>query len=169
MIHHSFEINNFPYRSATSRLALKVHFEAHTRVATWNDSTSLDTNEAAIDLSDAGDDHKPVVPWNNYVNVTGTGCAATAPVLRSVIWANESIFDVDHLSAAAQDLDGTFTIALIERIVYFSFLTDCSEPTTIFWDPDLGIQYPSGTETSSAITVLPSLLFLIASLLAIMF
>jgi hypothetical protein len=149
MIHHTLSITNFPYQSSTSRLALKTHFEAHTRVAQWNDSSSLGSNENAIDLSDAGDNYKPAAAWDDFVTVTGTGCSNTVPVLRSSIMVNESSADADALSLAAQNSDVDISIGLIERITYFSYLTDCAMPAKIFWDPEFGIQYGDGSDVSS--------------------
>jgi len=63
--------------------------------------------------------------------------------------ATDSIYDTDTLTGNSANLNGDITINLIERISYFSFLTDCSEPTSIFWDPDMGI---AGT-TSAAVSI----------------
>jgi len=151
-IHHTLSIDNFPFIDTNSQLAIKAHFEAKTRVADYNNT---DPKEAAMDLSDAGDDHHPVVAWNTYVNVTGTGCAATAPVQREIIRLVDSINDTDTLGNAIQFTD-QISFSTIIRITYFSFLTGAGcEPTQIFWDPDLGLV----DDSSAAFVVVPSFFF----------
>jgi len=136
-IHHTLTINNFPFINTNSQLALKAHFEAKTRVVDWNET---DANEAAEDLSDAGDDHHPVAAWNTYVNVTGAGCTPTATVEREAIRIVESINDTDNLPASATQFPDHISFSTILRITYFSFLTNAGcRPTQIFWDPDLGL------------------------------
>jgi len=136
-IHHTLTINNFPFINTNSQLALKVHFEAKTRVVDWNDTQP---NEQAEDLSDAGDDHHPVAAWNTYVNVTGAGCTPTATVEREAIRIVESINDTDNLPASATQYPDTISFSTIIRITYFSYLTNVGcTPTQIFWDPDLGL------------------------------
>jgi len=167
MIHHTMSVVGFPYSSSTSRLALKTHFEAHTRVAQWADSSSLGSDEDAIDLSDDGDDHKPVAVWDDFVTVTGTDCSDTAPVLRSTIMLNESIYDVDALPTGAPDV--TISISLIERITYFSYLTDCPMPSKIFWDPDFGMQYEDGSDVTSVANAATYSALVAIALLAMLF
>jgi len=62
---------------------------------------------------------------------------------------NESAYDVDALPNVAPDV--TISISLIERITYFSYLTDCSMPEKIFWDPEFGIQYGDGADLASSV------------------
>jgi len=152
-IHHTLSINNFPFMNTNSQLAIKAHFEAKTRIADYNNT---DAQEAAQDLSDAGDDHHPVVAWNTYVNVTGTGCAATAPVQREILRIRDSINDTDIVPAGALQFPDSISFSTIIRITYFSFLTGAGcEPTQIFWDPDLGLV----DDSSAAFVVVPSFLF----------
>jgi len=150
-IHHTLTINNFPFRVNNSRLAAKAHFEAKTRVVQYN-STGLD--EAALDLSDAEDDHHPIAAWSTFINVTGAGCTPTAPVQREIIRTVESSNDVDVMPASALQFPEQISFATIIRITYFSFLTNC-QPTQIFWDPDFGLVDDSAS-TSSSVVVVPS-------------
>jgi len=155
-IHHTLKITNFPFRNTNSRLALKVHYESVSK-AKDVDHTQTDTDEDGTDLSADGDSIKPVATWKKTVDVKGTGCSATANVVRDIFRDTESTRDVDVRTPNA---DIETSIAITQHITYFSFETDC-QPQTIFWDPDLGIN----DNTSSATSFLPSL-FLIAAILA---
>jgi len=139
-IHHSLDISNFPWLGTNTQLALKVHFEAHTRVVPLNDSSLLNSGEQAFDLSDSGTGKRPVSSWDDTVSVAGSDCSSTADVVRSVIYENDVVGDLDqNIQSAMSQWSDEVDINLITRIVYFSFLTDCNQPTNINWDPEDGI------------------------------
>jgi len=154
-IHHTLKISNFPFRSANSRLALKVHYESVTKEKDV-DKTKTSSDEDGADLSADGDSIKPVAAWKTTVDVKGNGCSATAAVVRDIFRDTESTRDVD-VRGPTVDIETSLTI--VQHITYFSYLTDC-QPATIFWDPDLGIN----DNTSAAMSFIPSLLLITAIL-----
>jgi hypothetical protein len=165
-IHHTLNILNFPFlrSDGSSRLALKTHFEAVSRVVVLNDTTLLDNpNENALDLSVEGDDKKPVAAWDTTVSVTGSGCDSSADVLRSVLYETDVTADEDvNINTALGMWSGEVKLNFLTRITYLSFLTECTggEPTDIFWDPDVGVV----DNGSFASTIFPSLILLLALL-----
>jgi len=158
----TIDINNFPYlKPGQSRLALKVHFDAHTRVVDYNqtDASAMNSTEDALDLSDEGDDVRPVFAMDKFVNVTGTGCSSSAPVTRYIIMQNESIYDVDDIST---DYTDDIELTLVRRFTYFSFLTNQGcDAANIYWDPDFGVS-DNGSYSSGFISSLPSVSLILA-------
>jgi len=164
-IRHTLDISKFPWLGTNTQLALKVHFEAKSRVVSLNDTSFLDPNEDALDLSDPSDTKKPIASWDKFVNVTGAGCSATAPVLRSVIWTTDIASDADvNIETALTQWTGEITLNLVLRTVYFSFLTDCNQPTDIYWDPEIGFAI-IGNFGSFVFPSLSLLFFVLLSLL----
>jgi len=166
-IHHLFNISNFPWKGTNTQLALKTHFEAVSQVVPINETTLLNSGEAGFNLSDSSDGSvTPAASWNTTVSVTGTGCSATAPVVRSVIYSSDVAADEDvNINTATNQWSGEVNLKLITRIVYFSFLTDCNQPTDILWDPDMGF-VDSG---SFASVIFPSLSLLLLALFSLLF
>jgi len=163
-IHHSLNIASFPWTGTNTQLALKVHFEAISKVAELTNSSLLDTNEDALNLSDDSDTTKAYASWNKTVSVTGAGCSPTAPVVRSVIYENDPTFDKDvNVNTATGQWSGEVNVNFITRLVYYSFLTDCNQPTNILWDPDMGFV------DSFASFVYPSLSLMLLALLSLLF
>ena len=167
-LHHTIKINNFPFQSNTSRLALKVHYEARSRVKDFKDDAAnadkVDTNEGAVDLGEDGDRSViPVASWAATVDVTGSGCSTTANVVRDVIRETEYTRDVDNFPDISK-LDSV-SFAMVKRFTYFSFLTDCAQPDTIYWDPDFGVV--DNEESSSSMIMAP--IFLIFAIIAMLF
>jgi len=158
-IHHTLDISNFPWKDTDTNLALKVQYEATSRVIALNDSDLVGPNEEALDLSNEGTSTttaRPVAAWSTNVTVTGAGCDSVAPVVRSVIFFNDTIYDPDVGVAIALALwSGEVNLNLVLRIVYFSFLTDCNQPTDIFWDPDMGY-VDEASVASNAYLIFPS-------------
>jgi hypothetical protein len=152
--HHTLNISGYPFLRNDTQLALKTHVDVTKRCVTWNDSALLDSNEAALDVSDPSDtsNSTPVAAWVQTVDVTGDGCSATAAVVRSVIFDGEVVTDTDaNITVALAQLDGEIMLTTIEKMVYFSYLTDCPKPTDIYWDPEVGVaQNPMNNEQSSA-------------------
>jgi len=164
-IEHTLSIKNYPFVSSSSRLALKTHLSVVDRVKDFNDSSVVDTStESAVDLSatsDEGSNIHPVASWSD----TCEACGTTAPVVKSVIFDAEPTKDID-VNFPNGETD-EITITLIDKFVYFSFLTDCPKPE-IYWDPALGIVDDSGA--SAGFSLIPSfwlsLVVLIANAIA---
>jgi len=152
-IHHTLSVKNFPFKSNTSRLALKVHFHMKDRIRDFTDADAVDTNnEAAVDLSSESDDSvkiRPVASWSKTVDA----CGGSAPVHRERFFEVESTKDKDI--NFPNDKDEEISVTFKERITYFSFMTDCARPD-IFWDPDMGIV--DNSDDSLASFTVPSLL-----------
>jgi len=170
-LHHSLNITKFPFLRNDTQLCLKTHFEAVTRVQglqSEND-TLLDANEDGIDLSDPTESTPPpVAAWLDYVNVTGTGCSATAPVVRSAILQSEVVGDIDaNITTALNKWTGEISMSLITRYVYFSFLTDCPQPSNIYWDPEMGYVQPDST--SGVSYSVPSVVLVLIAVFALYF
>lgn len=159
-ISHTFVVKNFPFLQTDTKLALKHHLDSRTRAvdAVTEDPTQLNAGEDAIDLGDSGSTFRPVFAWSTSVNVTGTGCSAVAPVVRSVVFEGEVQKDIDVVAPGTEDeLD--VTISLKRRIIYHSFITDCAKPEVIFWDPDFGV-----ADTSSVAAFVPCVALVLALL-----
>jgi len=164
-IHHSFDISNFPWNGTNTQLALKTHFEAITGAKNLNNDSLLDENQSGINLGDDTDNSTPLAAWNDTVSVTGSGCSSTADVIRSAIFESDPSSDTDtNINSALSQWSGEVSLNLETRIVYFSFLTDCNQPTDIFWDPEMGF-----VDTNFATIVYPSLSLLFLAILAIIF
>jgi len=163
----SIDIDNYPYNGTQSRLALKVAFESKFAALnlTGADAPADPTHFDGITLGGASSQTDPnsraLISWVKTVNVTGTGCSATAPVVRSVIFEGQSSFDLDTLPSG--DTDGLVDLTL--RVSYFSFLTDCADPTQIRWDPDFGVAGDMSPATTLAVSLASLFVLLVVSLL----
>jgi len=157
-IHHSFRINKFPFKGTGSELALKVHFESKTIIRDMAPDTADNTNVTQLVGVD-GDTIQPVATWANSVSVIGPGCAATAPVVRDIYRDIQSVNDIDF----APPLPVETIFIFNTHFTYFSFLTAPCQPTSIFWDPDIGI-YDSSNPAHSLVPSLMIALIMLASL-----
>jgi len=164
---HTLTIKNFPFKSTQSQLALKSHLDVRVGVAdlATTNPAAVTAGQAGLDLGDNMDPiGRPTLGWATTVDVTGNGCAATYPVVRTVVYDAEVAADVDvQYPGTTPALD--VTLVLVRKFVYHSFLTTCPTPTSIFWDPDFGV---ITSQFSGAIMIVPSILFLCALLFALL-
>jgi len=155
----SISISNYPYQSASGRLGLKVSFDSRNIVKDLSATDASDENDesqAALDMSSDDDNShrfRGIAAWVTTVDVTGTGCAATSTVVRSVV-LDQQISTDDENPPTDPDIDATIKI----RVSYFSFPTNCVQPASIVWDPELGVS----TDDSGAFSLKASFLFVIA-------
>jgi hypothetical protein len=170
-IHHTLTISKYPFLRNDTQLCLKTHFEARTRVLPLSNATVLDSNEDALDLSDGNSSGaSPIAAWQTTVNVQGNGCSATAPVVRSDLFQTEVSGDVDaNITNVLSKLSGEISINLITRYVYFSYLTNCPQPSNIYWDPDVGYVDAQPSSAVSFNAIPSAVIILIIALLAIHF
>jgi len=170
--HHTLNISGFPFLRNDTQLSLKTHLDVISRVVQLNETDLLDPNEGALDLSDPTDTSgsKPIAAWSETVQVSGTDCSATAPVVRSVIFDGEVQADLDgNITAALAAFAGEISLSLVERILYFSFLTDCPMPSDIYWDPDVGFEIDSSSNINFAAYNIPSFALIAMVLIGLYF
>lgn len=158
----SFSIDNYPYNSSSSRLALKVSYDSKSAVrdftpALVDGSVELE-DEEALDLgADSGS--MSVVSWKKKFSISGGGCTSSVGnIKRSVIREGQFKNDNDTLSNGDND---SLEFSRSWRVSYFSFTSDC-QPTTIEWDPDLGVV---DDVASSAFVLHPSILLIVLSII----
>jgi len=137
----SLQVANYPWVGTGTRLALKVGFDTADSVATLsgnlnNDDGSHESFSVSVD-PDTSKSREIVASWVNEVDISGTGCPATAPVLRSEVFNGELTADVDVTYPSSGDTDN-LEVNRAVQIVYFSVITDC-QPSVISWDPEFGI------------------------------
>jgi hypothetical protein len=159
----SVNIANYPYTSNTSRLGVKVSFDSKDVVKDLADSDASledDQNEGAVDLTSSADASAPkgIASWTTSVSVTGQGCAASSTVVRSVVLEAQVTKDIDNFPATDPDAVKDFKL----RVSYFSFPTDCPNPDSIIWDPELGVALEDDTESSGVALSVSSVLLLLA-------
>jgi len=150
--------SNFPYTSATSRLALKVSWDTLTVIADFDSSQnqtqqSENPGTAGIVLSDTAG-YVGVATYVTQVNENCGGTVSKVDVFRTVIYQGSTQPENETLPLGDPDVD----IDLSLRVSYFSFLTDCAYPS-ISWDPEMG----------ASNVFLPSVLLLAIALFALMF
>jgi len=164
----SVTLANYPYTNITNpRLGLKVSFDSRDVVRDLSE-TDADledvTDEAALDLnSDQGDAGTPrsVASWTTTVAVTGTGCSASADVVRTVLLEAQRTNDRDTYPPSNFDsVSADFKL----RVSYFSFDTDCT-PDSITWDPELGVALDDSSAGSLSAGFLLVVMALLASLM----
>jgi len=156
-IHHTFKISKYPYKGTGTELALKVHFESRTAIQDFASGTPNQNSTQLVGIT--GDTIQPIAVWDNTVTLSGgNNCPATAPILRDIYRSVESPNDIDR---GLPSLPIETVITLQEHITYFSFNTYC-QPTTIFWDPDIGIL----DDSDASITSVSSLMILALTLLS---
>lgn len=168
----SLDIANYNFQSTNTLLALKVSFDTVDAVKDLNGTTSEDAGETGTQgsqglqlASDVTGTFTAFADWVTTVTVTGTGCDATATVVKSLVKDAQWTGDIDPIPIDP-DTDG-LSINRTVRVSYFAFLTTPStcRPTDIFWDPTMGVTTPDdATSTNSAMSVLP-MAFLIAMIL----
>lgn len=105
----SMQITNYPFFRNNSRLALKVSFDS---------------------FSEVEDNETP-----NSIETQGPNCYSTSQVVRSNVFKGDVQEDLDKDFPQAQDSDEKFIFT--NRIVYYSFITDC-QPKTLTWNPSFG-------------------------------
>jgi len=147
-----------------SRLAIKVGFDTKFLVKdlSGDDTPVNSTTTNGLALGGATSDNDPhvrsLISWVTNVDVTGNSCSSNANVSRSVVYDAQVTADMDVLPTNDPDtLDATFHL----RVCYFSFLTDCFNPTEIKWDPDMGV-VGSGLQVSFSLCLIA--LILVATL-----
>jgi len=160
-VHHYLKISNFKFTNSTSKLALKVQFESRTVITDLAPDTVNNENDAAL-VGTAGDPIQPAAAWSNAIIIAGPGCAATGTVVKDIYRDVESIHDID---VGIPMLPANETvIALNLHITYFSFLTGTCQPTTIFWDPEVGIM----DSTAAGMNLVPSLLLVFFAIIGLL-
>jgi len=159
-----FSVKNYPYVGLNSRLAIKVGFDTKFLVKdlSGDDTPVNSTTTNGLALGGATSDNDPhvrsLISWVTNVDVTGNSCSSNANVSRSVVYDAQVTADMDVLPTNDPDtLDATFHL----RVCYFSFLTDCFNPTEIKWDPDMGV-VGSGLQVSFSLCLIA--LILVATL-----
>jgi len=137
-----FSVDNYPYQSNKSRLALKTAFDSRFTVQqlSGDDAPANPATDDGLTLGGGVSDNDPnvraLVSWSKHIAVKGNGCSAVGNVTRTVVYSVQNINDTDVFPNGDTDgLDSSFNL----RIVYHSFLTDCFCPTEIVWDPDMGL------------------------------
>lgn len=139
---HAIWINNFPFRNSSSRLAIKTSYDTMVnKILTFN-HPAVDENYTAVDFTD-GMAAKLIFTWNSTCEVTSgptSTCTARVPVLQGNTTAAvfESDKDVDVFRPFSPDDDG-FSRFLYRFIGYYTFMTDCSRPAVIEWDPEFAL------------------------------
>jgi hypothetical protein len=177
----SFRINNFPWSTTTSGIALKVVFDTRnaireirrngTKLANEGDPdprepivaspTNEDDNDSVNDLGDSN-----TATWERTVDVSGGTCAAcsTAEVVREVFNSGEFTRDIDNIGTTFGGLtaESLGSVTRTFRVTYLSMITSC-KPTVIFWDPSL-----VNDNANAALGLVPSL-GLLGALVALLF
>jgi len=140
-------ISNYAYQGVSSRLALKASFSTRQVVETFTSSNNAtyqpQPNEAGFTLSTAVNGAQAIAGYVSSVGVVGTGCSSTAPINSTVIRSGQWSGDVDTTFPSGNDTTVEqlgFTYAV--QVAYYSFATDCVNPTTINWDPEIGVYTP---------------------------
>jgi len=170
----SFDISDYLFQGTDTLLALKVSFDTVDAVKELNDTDPDDAGETGnvntdgLVLASDGTGYEAYADWVTTVSVTGTGCDATANVIKSAVIAGQWSGDIDPIPADP-DTDG-ISVNRTVRVSYFSFLTTPTGcvPTDILWDPTMGVSTPSSSQTSSAATVLPMILVIALAILSLM-
>jgi hypothetical protein len=167
----SLTIANYPYVKTDSRLALKFSFASRMKIKDFDSQDDKDfgkgNDEDAVVAGDDGNgSNKGLASYVKSINVTGTNCAATGSVKRTIIREGEWSLDIDAdlPDEPSTEDDTKISFDKIRRVGYFSFITDC-QPTSIEWDPQFGVgQTDDGS--SAGIAILPSLLLAVIALFA---
>jgi len=152
-------ISNYPYVGSSSRLALKAAFgtrQAAKEFASADNSTfQTAANERGVILSDVISGAQAMAGYVAEVSVTGTGCAATSTINATVIRQGQWSADIDLDFPSGNDTEaGQLQLQLTDQIAYYSFPTNCVNPSAIEWDPTVGVMIPF----SGAAISIPSLL-----------
>jgi len=145
----SITISNYPYTVANGRLGLKVSFDSKSIVRDLSETDAALENEegeAALDLNsdDGNGSPRGIASWVTTVDVSGTGCAATSDVVRTVVYDNQVGRDTDNFPNLPET-----SAELKLRVSYFSFPTNCVQPDSITWDPELGVSLDDSSSASS--------------------
>jgi len=138
-LHFSLWIDNFPFVSTNSLLALKVHMDVESEIMSLQ-PTLLDVSQEGLDLSATGDKTMMFASWDRTVRATSDSCNGRSPVRRSEIKLFESPADEDNLSL--ETTRDSVAGPLVRRFAYFSFLTskNCPEPS-LMWSGDIGATF----------------------------
>jgi hypothetical protein len=164
----SILISNYPYKANDTLLALKFSLSTRQAVADFNSQQASqfqqNSDENAMVLGQDTNGNMVVGGFVTTVNVTGTGCAPTAPIVRSIIRTGQWSGDVDIDFPAASDPDNIAFDGVL-RIGYFSFLTNC-QPQSVLHDPQLGAAVTPASSSTGGIVV-PSVMFALFALLAL--
>jgi len=140
-------ISNYAYVGTSSRLALKISFSTRQLVANFTSSDNgtyqPQPDEAGFTLSTAVNSAQAIAGYVASVGVVGTGCSSTAPINSTSIRNGQWSGDVDADFPSGNDtiveqLGFTYSV----QVAYYSFVTDCFNPTTINWDPEIGVYTP---------------------------
>jgi len=128
--------NNIPNFSNTSRVALQVSWDTSDTINDFSsdDDTGFENNHThGVTLFS----NAKVVGLSTYINMVNETCSNAAqsqvPVYRTIIYQDSTSLSTEKLP----DGDPDSTITLSTRVSFFSFLTDCPQPT-ILWDPEIG-------------------------------
>jgi len=163
-------ISNYPYRGSSSRLALKASFGTRDRAREFDtsDNSTFQTqaNERGVVLSTVSNGAQAIAGYVTTVNVTGTGCSASAPIVATLIREGQWSGDVDVTFPSGNDTESAlYKLSLTDQISYYSFVTDCTNPSSIEWDPEMGVMTPTSGVAASIPSLIAICLLAIASLL----
>jgi len=151
----SIDISGYSYTQTDSFLALKAGFDSISAIKDFANSSSsagsVGNDEDALSLNQDDSTISTVAAWIKTVDITGSGCSATASVERSVVWNAQQAGDIDIKFPAESQIGDIDSWSITTRIVYFSFIpSPFCQPSDIFWDPEFGV-------TSMSVNMLPSI------------
>jgi len=153
----SLYIADYPYESDSSYLAIKSSFDSARTVRDLNSTmASYDPEEeSGVALDSDGNGNHAVASWATWVSVTGEGCDENATVIRSAVYEGQQTGDVDNYPSSLDpdDLSTSFHY----RVVYHSFMTNCYNPGSIYWDPEVGVAQDESSASSVSSIFLLSL------------
>jgi len=161
-------ISNYPYTGNSSRLAMKAAFGTRQKATEFDssDNSTFQTaaNERGVILSDVINGAQAIAGYVAEVSVTGAGCAATATINSTLIKQGQWTGDIDVNFPSGNDTEAaTIQLSLTDQIAYYSFVTNCFNPTSIEWDPEVGVMTPA---SSGAGVSIPSMIAVVLLALA---
>jgi len=162
-------ISNYHYIGTTSRLAVKVSFSTRQLVEEFSSSDNAtfqpSSDEVGFTLSTAVNSAQAIAGYVTSVGVVGTGCSSSAAINSTVIRNGQWTGDIDADFPSGNDTTvAQLALTYSTQVAYYSFVTDCVNPTTINWDPEMGVYTPPAT--SSVAMNIPS--FVAITFLAIL-
>jgi len=136
--------NNFPYLSNNSRIALQVSWDTSdtiTDFSTTEDSgLTVDNNNTHGVVLNQNGKLVGLATYINAINETcGNGTTGAVPVYRTIVYQDSSAIPSEQLPSGDPDT----SVDVSNRVSFFSFLTDCPQPT-INWDPEIGTNGAAG-------------------------
>jgi len=164
-IQFTFHVANYQFQASNSKLALKTSFNSGSLVQDLISSigglggTELNNaTESALEIAStaANSATRVLASWSKIIDVTGTGCSAIGSVVRSPLFVGQVLRELDVLPL----LDPDTLLDPVQKITYFSFLTNC-QPTNITWDPEFGVATTSSSQATSGVSVVIPSFFLL--------